>query len=272
MCFCRFRLLVRNVLSIYRMASLPAGAVGKTRYYFQMCGRYVSPEEAAIERFWKLSKAQRDNPLGARFNVSPASIVPMLRLGETGGLELVGARWGLIAFWWKDAKPPRLTFNARSEEAATKPMWRHPAAKARCLVPAVGWYEWKEVEHVDPSTGEVKKAKQPYFIHRPDGQLIAFAGLMSRRTGEDGKSEFTCSILTRDAVGAAAEVHTRMPIALPNDAEGAWLDPTLTDAVQAIELARSRATAEFVYHAVSPRVNNARNEGADLIEPFKNPA
>ena len=107
-----------------------------------MCGRYVSPEEAAIERFWNLSHTQRENPLGRRFNVSPASIVPMLLLGETGALELVGARWGLIPFWWKEAKPPRLTFNARSEEAATKPMWRHPAAKSRCLVPALGWYEW----------------------------------------------------------------------------------------------------------------------------------
>ena len=76
-----------------------------------MCGRYVSPEEAAIERFWNLSHAQRDNPLGGRFNVSPTAIVPTLLLGETGALELVGARWGLIPFWWKEAKPPRLTFN-----------------------------------------------------------------------------------------------------------------------------------------------------------------
>ena len=232
-----------------------------------MCGRYVSPEEAAIERFWKLSHAQRENPLGGRFNVSPASIVPILLLGESGDLELVGARWGLIPFWWKEAKPPRLTFNARSEEAATKPMWRHPAAKSRCLVPAVGWYEWKEVERVDPKTGEVTKAKQPYFIQRQDGQLIAFAGLMSRRTVDDS-SEFTCSILTQDAVGLAAEVHTRMPIALPKETEGAWLDSALTDAALAIEFAREQAITEFVYHAVNPRVNNSRTEGAELIEPF----
>jgi putative SOS response-associated peptidase YedK len=62
----------------------------------------------------------------------------MLRLGDNGTLEEVAARWGLIPFWWKAAKPLRLTFNARSEEAATKPMWRHPASKARCLVPAMG--------------------------------------------------------------------------------------------------------------------------------------
>ena len=57
-----------------------------------MCGRYVSPEEAAIERFWNLSHSQRENPLGGRFNVSPAALVPMLLLGESGDLELVGAR------------------------------------------------------------------------------------------------------------------------------------------------------------------------------------
>jgi putative SOS response-associated peptidase YedK len=44
--------------------------------------------------------------------------------------------------------------------------------------------------------GEVKKAKQTYFIQRIDGQPIAFAGLMSRRTVEGDKSEFTCTILT----------------------------------------------------------------------------
>ena len=116
-------------------------------------------------------------------------------------------------------------------------MWRYAAAKSRCLVPAIGWYEWKEVERVDPATGEVTKAKQPYFIHRQDGELIAFAGLMSRRTVDDS-SEFTCSVLTRDAVGPVSEVHTRMPIALPKDAESVWLDPELTDAAKAIELAR----------------------------------
>jgi putative SOS response-associated peptidase YedK len=232
-----------------------------------MCGRYVSPEQAAIERFWHIGR-QNNNPLHGRFNVSPSAIIPMLRLGEAGALELVAARWGLIPFWWKEAKPPRLTFNARSEEAATKPMWRHPAARARCLVPALGWYEWKEVERLDPATGEVTKAKQPYFLHWQDAPLIAFAGLMSHRTVDD-HSEFSCSILTRDAVGSAATIHSRMPIVLANDTQGKWLDPALTDAAKAIELARQNAVADFVYHAVNPRMNDARTEGAELIEPFE---
>jgi putative SOS response-associated peptidase YedK len=63
-----------------------------------------------------------------------------------------------------------------------------------------------------------------------------------------------------------------MPIALPKDAEAAWLDPRMTDAAAAIEFARECAVTEFVHHPVDPRVNNARNEGTDLLVPFENPA
>jgi SOS response associated peptidase (SRAP) len=74
-----------------------------------------------------------------------------------------------------------------------------------------------------------------------------------------------------DAVGPAADIHTRMPIALPKDAEADWLDPEMTDAAAVIQFARERAVTEFVHDAVNPRVNNARNEGAEFIEPFENP-
>src|SRR5882762_4990724 len=86
-----------------------------------MCGRYVSPEEAEIERFWHIGR-HNSNPFARHFNVSPTSIIPILRLDRsTGEIELVNARWGLIPTWWKEPKPPRTTHNARSEEAATKP-------------------------------------------------------------------------------------------------------------------------------------------------------
>ena len=71
-----------------------------------MCGRYVSPEEAAIERFWHIGR-HNSNPFAARFNVAPTSIIPILRLDRTSGeIELVNARWGLIPTWWKEAKQP----------------------------------------------------------------------------------------------------------------------------------------------------------------------
>ena len=237
-----------------------------------MCGRYVTPEQAAIERFWHIGRHNSGAILAPLWNAAPGAKVPIIFL-DSDALTLDVARWGLIPHWWKDEKPPRNTHNARSEEAASKAMWRYPVSKARCLIPALGWYEWKQIERVDPATGEILKVKQPYFIHPPDGHPFAFAGLSSawvpNQPGADhgGESAMTtCSILTQEAIGPAADVHDRMPVVLPKDAEAAWLNATLTDARAALELARRRAVTAFVHHAVNPRVNNARNEGAELIE------
>jgi putative SOS response-associated peptidase YedK len=237
-----------------------------------MCGRYVSPEEAAIERFWELSNAQKRNPFAAMFNVSPTSQVPLLRVGESG-LELAMARWGLIPFWWKKPKPPGFTFNTRIEETATKPMWRQVVNTSRCLVPAAGWYEWQEVEVTDPATGEIKKAKQPYFLHLPGDRLLAFAGVMSSWTPAEGEpAMLTCSILTRAAQGPAADVHNRMPVILPYDVQSAWMDPKQTDSEKALAMANEKAVTSVEHYPVSTRVNNAKNQGAELIAPFENPA
>jgi hypothetical protein len=39
-----------------------------------------------------------------------------------------------------------------------------------------------------------------------------------------------------------------------------------------VEFARGNSITEFALLAVDPRVNDAKNEGADLSEPFENPA
>ena len=78
-----------------------------------MCGRYVSPEQAAIERAWRIARATGNLP-GRRFNVAPTDQVPLL-VRDQGVLTLGTARWGLIPHWWKEEKPPKLSFNARLE-------------------------------------------------------------------------------------------------------------------------------------------------------------
>src|SRR5712664_2210736 len=76
-----------------------------------MCGRYVSPDTAAIERQWQIGR-RNSNPFPRRFNAAPSTDVPLLwREGAT--LVLGVARWGLIPQWWKEAKPPRFSHNAR---------------------------------------------------------------------------------------------------------------------------------------------------------------
>lgn len=232
-----------------------------------MCGRYVSPDQAAIERAWHIGR-NNSNPFGRRFNVQPTTQVPILRHdADSGELKLTQARWGLIPHWWKNARPPKLTINARSEEAATKPLWRHPMRYARCLLPAEGWYEWQVVERVNPATGEVKRVKQPHFIYRRDGRPFCFAGLMSQWSPPRQDSPIlSCSILTKSASHSLSAVHDRMPVVLPDEAHAAWLDPGLTAAGKVVEIIRDCAVADFEHYPVSTRVNSGKIDDADLVE------
>jgi putative SOS response-associated peptidase YedK len=234
-----------------------------------MCGRYVSPEQAAIERAWKIGRLT-GNPLARRFNVAPTDSVPLLAL-DHGVLTLGTARWGLIPRWWKEAKPPKLSFNARLEDAAGKPMWRDPMRVGRCLVPAEGWYEWRVIEQTDPQTGEIVQAKQPHYIRRRDGRLFCFAGLMSRRSVPEGaEPQMTCALLTAAASGPLSEVHDRMPVVLPDDLHDRWLDRSLKDAAQASALVRESQRPEaFIHFPVRKLVNSTRNDGPELIEPLE---
>src|SRR6266850_3885151 len=186
-----------------------------------MCGRFVSPEEATIERYWHLGR--RNNPFARRFNVFPTDTIHFLRLPSSSDeLELAAGRWGLVPHWWKEAKPPKTTFNARLEEAAGKPMWRDAWARSRCLIPAEGWYEWQALERVDPATGEIRKAKEPHFISRKDGGLVCFAGLASWwKNPHTGETLRSCAIVTAEASGALAQIHDRTPVVLPESAHAA---------------------------------------------------
>lgn len=233
-----------------------------------MCGRYVSPDEAAIERQWHIGR-RNSNPFPRRFNVAPTTEVPLLRVsGRSREIELRLGRWGLIPHWWKEARPPKSSFNARLEEAASKPMWRDAFRRARCLIPAEGWYEWQRRERVDASTGEVQSIKQPYFIRRRDARLLCFAGLLSWWT-PPGASELqlSCSILTTAATGPLASLHERMPVVMADDVHASWLDAQRCDPDGVLEMIRAHTiSAELEHYPVRTLVNDSKAEGPQLVE------
>jgi putative SOS response-associated peptidase YedK len=237
-----------------------------------MCGRFVSPEERALERVFDLGRRDNPNPFARRFNVCPTDTIPFLRMPSSSDrLELAAGRWGMVPHWWKEAKPPRTSFNARLEEAADKPMWRDAFARARCLVPAEGWYEWQAVERVDPATGEIMAAKQPSFIRRTDAALFCFAGLAAYwKDPKTGEALRSCAILTAAAEGPLAAIHDRAPVVLPPEAYGAWLDRKLDDPAKAKAIADRRVPpSEFAHWKVRLLVNNSKADGPELVEPLE---
>jgi len=229
-----------------------------------MCGRYVPPDEADMERFWRIDRKNWRAWINPVFNLAPTSQVPILVRAADGALELLGARWGLIPRWWKKATPPSLTFNARSEEARQKPTWREGMRAQRCLMPARGWYEWNESEQVRSETGKV--VNQPYYLYSPNSEVIAFAGLWAVWEGPSAPV-VSCALLSREAAPGIAAIHHRMPVVLHPAQYDAWLSPRTPQADVDAMIANARQ--DFEGYPVSTRVNNARNDFPELLENIR---
>ena len=212
-----------------------------------MCGRFAfySPAEAAVALFGATSPA----PVAARYNIAPTQFIAAIRSIEGADPGLAMLRWGLVPFWAKDVSIGNRMINARAETLAEKPSFRNALKKRRCLVLADGYYEW----HRD---GDLKT---PWYISQQDGQPMAFAGLWESWNDPDSESRLeTATIITTEANQFLQRLHHRMPVILNVEQAREWLD-TSTD------LAQGRARLQA--WPVDRRVNNARNEGSDLIDP-----
>ena len=133
----------------------------------------------------------------ARYNIAPTQ--RMVRLNRDGEREISQVRWGLVPFSAKDASIGSKMINARSETIATKPGFREAYKKARCLIPASGFYEWAKM---------TDGSKQPVRIAMRDEEPFAFAGLWSRRGPKGGDQIVTCAIITTEAKSCASPFTT----------------------------------------------------------------
>jgi putative SOS response-associated peptidase YedK len=225
-----------------------------------MCGRYVIewlPDEIS-ERF-QLRRIPAS--LFASFNAAPTQELPAVLEVEEGERELMTMRWGLIPRWAKPgdskAKGPA-PFNARAESLLEKPMFKSLVSRKRCLVPANGYYEWKQVGG----------RKQPFLFQTEDQELFAFAGLYDEHEGPDGSPVSSYTVITTVANELSRDYHHRMPVILPREAEEEWVSKEQTDARAVVQLLEPYPADQMTVRPVSPEVNNVRNNDPSLIEPF----
>jgi putative SOS response-associated peptidase YedK len=224
-----------------------------------MCGRFVSasPPDQIARYFDAVDDGE--HALEPNYNVAPTADVYAV-LVDGGVRRLESLHWGLVPFWAKSPSTGAKMINARAETVATKNAYRKPFRSKRCIIPADGFYEWKVVPG--------QKQKQPYFIHRPDGEPMAFAGLWEvwRNPDVPGEELHSCTVITGEANEKMAEVHDRMPIMLPPSAWDTWLNPEVDD-VDLLGKFLVPAPPELIdLRPVSTEVNNVRNRGPHLLE------
>jgi putative SOS response-associated peptidase YedK len=218
-----------------------------------MCGRYtLYHDEEDLTELFALDAFE----VTPRYNVAPTQLVPIVRVGAGGHRERRDARWGLIPGWVKDPGAFKaLLFNARAETVAEKPSFRDAARRARCAVPASGFYEW--------SVGDDGR-KRPWYVHRRDGAPLVFAGLYAERTA--GEPNTSATVLTTAPNALMAALHDRMPVVLDPADLPRWLDPDQRDPGALADLLRPCPEDWLEAYPVGPEVGNARVDDPRLIQ------
>lgn len=200
-------------------------------------------------------------PAGTKpsYNISPTQLAPVV-VARDGKPVLELMKWGFISQGAKDANSVfrYKTFNTRAEGIFSKNSTNQAIRNNRCLIPANGYYEWR----IAPD------GKKPYYIHAPDQELFAFAGIYSSWRDPSGEEWGTYSIVTQESNKDVDKIQDRMPIILRPDEEAKWLEQT--DTISPLyELMQPSPEGILTAYPVEPDINSTKMNSPKLIAPLK---
>lgn len=223
-----------------------------------MCGRYaLYADKHTLEREFEIDIA--DEVLAKPdYNVAPGSLRPVVLVQGTADRVMGRLQWGLVPSFVKDTADWKPLINARSETVNEKPSFRKAFQRRRCIVPANGFYEWKDF-------GNGKKI--PFFIRVLDQDVFGLAGIYETHTSAGGETLHSFALLTTEANALMQPVHDRMPVILRKEDYNVWLNPIQPRPEMLNVLMQSYASDQMIVYKVSTRVNSAANNGPELISP-----
>jgi putative SOS response-associated peptidase YedK len=182
-----------------------------------MCGRYqIAAEDDIIEMreiLDEISKRYKSAPEAVAAvktgEACPTDTSPVLIQGKQKP-QAVLMKWGF------PKQGGGVIINARAETAEEKPTFRLSLESRRCVVPTVGFFEWRQ-------EGGRKKTK--YLFRLPGAKMLYLAGLYG--VFQDGPRSWAgYVVLTSPANASVSPYHDRMPLVLMPDEIGPWLTDT----------------------------------------------
>ncbi len=220
-----------------------------------MCGRYSLTNTHQLQLRFDLAEPVS---IPADPNVAPAQELPVI-VEADGQRRVLLMQWGLIPHWSKPFGGDHYTtINARAETVATKPSYRVPFLRQRCLVPANGFYEWQKEG----------KRSIPYHFHLKQEPHFAFAGLYDTWKDANGTPRCTFAIITTRPNDLVAPIHDRLPVILHRSDEKRWLNPALHEPAVLTALLEPYPAEEMEAYAVSTRINHPACKDPALLLPI----
>ena len=114
-------------------------------------------------------------------------------------------------------------------------------------------------------SGNLRKIKQPYYIHDVNHPLVGMAGPREHRA--DGEYSInSCGIITQEANQKLSTIHDRMSIILKSSAYKDWLNVE-EDEVSVIQaILKLTENNRICYFPVSTQMNKATHNQPDCIK------
>ena len=171
-----------------------------------MCGRFYIPEDDSNEELQRIINhlnRVKGTPVKTG-EVCPMDVAAVIANSRTMNPMPFAMKWG---YTLENHAP---IINARSESAAEKPIFQDGMQQRRCLIPASHYFEWERMG----------KQRIMNAIRPAGNDAIYMAGIYRISSG---LPEF--AILTREPGECIRHIHDRMPVILPREMVGVWLNP-----------------------------------------------
>ncbi len=194
-----------------------------------MCGRFLL---FTCEEYEDLLSIIRDIEVNHSMNklnqypktdIFPGDLVPIITTASDNNGAITQSKWGFPNLKERN----RLLINARGETVVEKPTFKKLILTKRCLIPAIGFYEWKKHDNI----------KEKYLIKPKGFEFFYLAGLYNEFIDQSGQNYTGFVIITTAANKEMQQIHDRMPVIIPSKAYAdKWIDssPSQFESIKAM--------------------------------------
>ena len=189
-----------------------------------------------------------------RFNAAPSQLLPVITNESPTGFSFF--YWGTAPKWSNNKAISQKLINAAKEELMVKRTYKKALTRHRCLVPADGFYCWKNIG---------KKSRIPYRIILSQANPFYMAGLWEEYQDESDDLIHTFSIVTIPSNDLVSPVSSRMPAILTLQSGSLWLENSSTDDL--MDMLQPFPSENMAMYTVSPMIDSKQHDLPSMVEP-----
>ncbi len=218
-----------------------------------MCDRYsiACNQETLSEVF----QSDPTDNYKQRYNAAPSQILPVITSDTPKGFSYF--YWGISPEWSKNKSIAQKIYNVPSADINKKPSLRIALNGYRCLIPADGFYLWKQIG---------KKRRIPYRFSIGNNEAFAIAGIWEEFEDENDEVIHTFKMIITAPNAMVAEMSPSMPVILKGEQMQTWLNQD-TPEEQLLEMLTTYDQEDMSCYTVSPRIEQLKNDGPSLLQP-----